>query len=808
MRRFAHDLKLALRALVARPLYSGVTLLVLALAIGANTTVFSVYNGLFLRALPYPDGDRLVSVYNTYPRMGLEMAGTSIPDYLDRSAHAGSLESLAIYTGSQRTLGGAGDPERLQVQRVSPSLFEVLGVPPLLGRGFSGDEATPGNDRVAVISHALWQSRLGGRSDILGQDIRLDGEAYRVVGVMPPGFGFPSRDAKVWLPFAFTPEQMSDSERGNEFSQSIGRLRPGASIEALEAEFADLAQQAADRAGNQAFLDITGFAGRAKPLREMAVGNLQAMLLLLQGSVLAVLLIACANVANLQLARMAARRKELSVRAALGAGQGRLLALVLSESLILAFGGALLGMALALGGLELVRALGLDRASQGFEFAIDHRVLLFTAASALLVGVLSAALPMLAIWRESPARTLQEAGRIGGGRQAQRVRSALVVAQLALSVTLLVAAGLLTRGFNELERQGPGFDATQLLTARIAPPANRYAEPAQRAQFYQQALEALRALPGVTAAGFTSVLPFTGSNSQSSVVIEGYEAPEGVAPPHAQMRSIDEGYLAAMGIPVIQGRGFDARERERVAIIDQNMARRYWPEGDALGQRIRRSSESDDVLYTIVGVVPAVRHDSLAEDPRKETVYWHYLQWPESFGVFVLRSALPVQGLARQANAAVTAIDPDLPLFDVLPMQHRLARSLGPQRTPMVLTQVFGAVAFLLAMIGIYGVLTWAVTQRFGELGVRMALGAGAADVTRMVMGQGVRLMAVGLLLGLAAAVAGGRLMAAHLQHVRALDPLVIAVVLLGLVAAALFACYLPARRAARTDPLVALRHE
>jgi predicted permease len=803
------DLRFALRALVNRPMYTLITVLVLALAIGANTTVFSVFNGFFLRPLPYPDDDRLVVVYNTYPKSGLEFAGTSIPDYLDRREQAPSLEELAIFTGTQRTLGLEGEPERIFVPRVSPSLFSTLGVSPLMGRVFSDDEATLGSDRVAVISHSLWSTRFGGRTDLVGSEIRLDGEPFTVVGVMPERFSFPN-GAQAWVPFAFTPEQVTDNERGNEFSGSVGRLRPGATLEGLNGELDLIVQRNAERLGDAAaFIEVTGFTGRARSMREFAVGDLKPMLLLLQAIVLAVLLIACANIANLQLARIASRRKELSIRAVLGARRTRLAALVLAESLALSALGAVAGVGLALGGLELVRVLGLDQARQGFEFAMDARVIGFTAGAALLAALISALLPIAVLWRERLAEAIHEAGRLGGGgRAAQGLRSTLVVVQIAMSVALLVGAGLLTRSFYELQDAGPGFEVENILTARVGLPQNRYGDSEARAQFYERAIDELRQLPGVTRVGLTSILPFSGSNSQSTLAIDGYSPPDGVAPPHAQVRSINEDYLPALDIPVVQGRNFRAREPDRVVIIDQNMARRYWPEDNALGQRLRRSFEPDDRWYTVVGVVPAIKQGSLTEDPTKETAYWHYLQLPDVVGMFTLRTGLAPEQFARVANDAVLRIDPELPLFDVKALDTRVMESLGPQRTPMVLTLVFAAVAFTLAVVGVYGVLNWAVTQRFGEIGVRMALGAGSAEIVRLIVGQGGRLTAIGMAAGIAAAIALGRYMSSEIYEVSPLDPLVFSVVIAGLGGAALLASWLPARRAARIDPMAALRKE
>jgi predicted permease len=804
------DFKFAVRALANRPMYTLITVLVLALAIGANATVFSVFNGLFLKPLPYPEDDRLVFVYNTYTRAGIEFAGTSIPDYLDRREQAPSLEDLAIYTFSARALGTDGTPERITVPLVSPSLFDVLGIRPQLGRIFSDEEATPGNDRVVVLSHTLWQTRFGGRSDILGSDVRLDGENFRVIGVMPPEFIFPSANARAWVPFAFTPEQMSDNERGNEFSNSVGRLRPGATTDGLDAEMAAIIRRNVERIGEAAdFIDQMGFSARAVSMREFTVGNLRPMLLVLQASVLAVLLIACANVANLQLARIASRRKELTIRAVLGAQQRRLATLVLSESAVLAALGALGGLVIAHFGLALVRALGLDRASQGYEFALDPAVIAFTAGAALFAALVSALVPIAVLLRDQLAQAINEAGRLGGGgRATQLFRNGLVVAQIAMSVALLVGAGLLTKSFYQLQQQGTGFLFEQVLTARISLPANRFPDMESQGQIYQRAVEALRALPGVVEAGFTTVLPFTGSNSQGSLVVDGYTPPEGSPPPHAQVRSIDERYLRALEIPVVRGRGFNEHEPDRVVLIDENMAQRFWPGGNALGQRLRRSFEDEDVWYTVIGVVPAVRHDTLADEATKETVYWHYQQRVDPFGVFALRTAVPPQQLERLVRDTMTGIDPELPLFDVMPFETRVENSLGPQRTPMVLTLVFAVVAFVLAVVGVYGVLTWAVTQRFGEIGVRMALGARGADIVRLVVGQGGRMTLVGLVLGALAAAALGRLMASQLHGTSALDPVIFAGVIASLAAAALLASWLPARRAAAIDPMNALRRE
>ncbi|HWN38856.1 MAG TPA: ABC transporter permease, partial [Gammaproteobacteria bacterium] len=663
MNTLRHDFRDALRALARQPMYAAVTILVLALAIGANTTVFSVFNAFFLRPLPYPDDDRLVLVGNFYPKMlGSDDdagGGTSVPDYLDRREQARSLESLAIYAREERTLSGDVTPEQLLLTRASPSLFSVLGVQPLAGRGFTDEEATPGSERVVVLSYRLWSTRFGARSDVIGSDLRLDGEAFRVVGVMPQTFAFPNADIDAWVPFAFTPDQTTDRNRGQDYANSIGRLRPGATLEGLNAELDAIIQRNLETGRLQfpAFVDVTGFTGRAERWREKAVGDLEPMLLLLQGIVLAVLLIACANVANLQLARLTARRKEIAIRAALGAVRGRLARLVLLETLVLASVGAAGGIVLALGGLELVRVLGLDRAGEGFAFVMDASVIGFTAGAAMLAALVAGALPLLVLLRQDLTQVVHEAGRLGGGgRSTHGMRGALVVIQIAASATLLVGAGMLTKSFYQLQQEGAGFVAENVLTARVALPPARYADDDSRVRFYAQALEALSALPGVTEAGFTSILPFSGVNEGSTVFVDGYTPAAGAPPPGAQLRSISEGYLPSLDIPVIRGRNFAPTESDRVAIVDDNMARTYWPNSDALGQRVSVNAPGgggEVEWHTVVGVVPPVKHASLAEKPSAPTIYWHYRQRVEAVGVFTLRTTLPPERLTQSARDAV-----------------------------------------------------------------------------------------------------------------------------------------------------------
>ena len=807
---WGQDIHYALRALASRPLYALASIAVLAIAIGANTTVFSVFNGLFLRPLPYPGGDRLVMVFDSYPKISLPMAGTSIPDYLDRREQAPSLESLAIMTAEPRTLAAEESPQRVLVARASASTFDVLRVAPVVGRAFVEDEAVLGNDRVVVLSHQLWTSRFGARADVVGSDVRFDGDSYRVIGVMPEGFGFPNREIEAYVPFAFTPQQTSDSARGNQFSFSVGRLRDGATVEGLNTELAAIVERnvAAGRVPADA-VTVAGFTGSSQLLRDQQVGGLRQTVLVLQAIVLVVLLIACANLANLQLTRIAGRRKELAVRSALGAGGDRLVRMVLVEALLLAVAGGVLGLGVAAGGLGLVRALGLDQSNQGFEFALDTTALAFTLGGALVAALVSGLPPVLAMLRDDLTSAIREGGRQGGaGRGAQRLRNVLVVAQLAMGVVLLVGAGLLTKSFYGLLGEGPGFNAGSVWTVRSTLAGPRYAASESWSLFQQQAVEVLRGLPGVAEAGVTSILPFAGDNDQGSFVIDGYVTPQGASPPHAQHRSIDDGYFRVLEIPLLAGRTFAAHETEPVVIIDQNVADKYWPAGDALGRRLRRAVQGADSWSTVIGVVPAVKHGNAAETPVKETMYWHYEQRARASTAFTLRTVVPPQQLARAVSAAISALDPDVALYDMQAMDELLAGTLGPQRTPMVLTLVFAAVAFLLAVIGIYGVLAWGVSQRVNEIGVRMALGARAADVGRMILGQGGKLIAIGLGLGIVGAIALGRVLSSQLERVGSFDATVLVLTVVGLGGAALLASWLPARRASRVDPMTALRSE
>ena len=813
------DLRYATRALLSRPAFTVVAVLTLALGIGANTAVFSVVHGLLLSPLPYADGERLVQVYNTYPGIGLENAGTSIPDYLDRKEQAEALEDLFIYTGSNFNLAADGTPEHVQALLASPSMFSTLQVEPVLGRAFTEEEAVPGRERVVVLSHALWQSRFGGARDVPGRSIRLDGADYTVLGVMPQGFGFPTTDVDLWVPFAFTEDQRGDGERGNEFSSSVGRLAPGASIVQLNAQMDAIVQRNLERVAGTAdgadaanFYASSGFTGRARALRAQWVGNLPRTLALLQGVVAFVLLIACANVTNLQLARLSGRGRELAVRAALGAGLHRIASLLVSEAMLLAATGAALGLLMAWGGIALMDRLGLGLAARGMEVSLHGPVLLFALGVALFAGLVCGLLPLLSLARGRLFIGLRDGGR-SGGAMTSRLRVTLVVAQTALAVALLVGAGLMLRSFASLLEVDTGFRSEGVISARVALPDERYADDPAQERFYSRLLQEVRAIPGVEEAALSSAQPFGGNGATASYSWEGRTAGDGQSAPHTNYRVVDERYFEALGIPVLQGRGFepgDHAETTQVAVVDRLLADKHFPDGSAVGRRIAfdLTPDGDTQWITIVGVVGTVRNFDLAAPLEKETVYMSYRQQPLGESDLIVRTSLDPAAMVAPLREAVLRVDAEMPLFDVRTLNQRIADSMNGTRAPMVLLAVFAAVALLLAVIGLYGVLSFVVSQRRREIGVRMALGAGRKDVQRMVLRQGGLLAVVGLALGVVIALALGRVIASQLHGVGAADVATLAGVTLLLAATSLLASWVPARRAAQVDPQVALRQD
>ena len=832
MDAFIQDLRYALRALAAKPGFTAAALLTLALGIGANTAIFSVINGFFLRPLPYPDSERLVWVYNTYPKGDLEEAGTSIPDYLDRKERAAGLEDLAMFTFQSFNLAADGRPERLVGLRATPSLFTTLGVQPALGRAFTDDDAVIGREKVAVLTHNTWKNQFNADPGMVGKQVRFNGEPWTVIGVMPEGFMFQSERIGLWVPFAFTDVERGDEERGQEYSNSIGRLKPGATPEQLDEQFTAIVMQNADRvaglgergAGYARFLREGNFTGKARRYQDYLIGNMKDTLLLLQAAVALVLLIACANVANLMLTRVLARQKELAVRTALGADRWRLSRQLLTEALVLAGGGALAGVLVAFWGIELIQWLGLDRSGQGFDVSLDGRTLGFAFGLALLTGLTFGLVPVLSLARVHPNEVIKEGGRGNtGGRGAAAVRSALVVVELALAVTLLVGAGLLIKSFAKVNEQSPGFEPAGLVSVRIALPDNRYPDRQAQTAFIDRLLERVRALPGVEAVGMTSLLPFSNQGSQSSYNIEGRPVPPGEQGPHGHIRTVDEGYFAAMKVPVLRGRTFDPAQDpdvnlriegtpgnqtshtdgDLVMVIDRLLAEKHFPNEDPIGKYILGIGRA-----RIIGVVEVVKNGALHVTPTKETYYYYVRQVGASSANLVIRTALPTATITKQLRDAVVAIDPEQPVFDIKSMDDRIAESLAARRAPMVLAAVFALVALTLAAIGIYGVLAYSVSQRIPELGVRMAMGATRRQVFELVLGQGGRLAAIGIGVGVAAAFALTRLMQSLLYGVEPADPAVFALVAIALAVVAMVACFLPARRATEVDPLEALRYE
>jgi predicted permease len=817
------DLRYSLRALLARPGFSLAALLTLAIGIGSNVAIFSVLDGALFRPLPFPHAERLVDVRNVYPQMGLDDAGTSIPDYLDRRA-APALEDLAIYTSVSLALVDNGGPERLAGLRTSPSLFSVLSTQPALGRPFTDAEAVPGADPVVMLSHATWRAHFDADPSILERTIRLDGKPYRVIGVMPEGFFFPNRETALWVPFAWTPEEAADTARGNEYSRSIGRLREGATPAQLDAQLAAIIVANAERVGGMSepgaadfatFLRSGAFLGRTSPLREQWLGSIAQTLWLLQGATLLLLLIACANVGNLMLTRALARKRELTVRSALGASRWRLARHLLAEAGLLSASGAVLGLAFAVAATPLLaQALGFDLARGRFGFDFDLRLVAFAAALAAASTLAFGLLPLAGLFGGGAFATLKEGGRGGSeGRGARVLRAGMVSLQTAVALTLLVCGGLLLRSFDKLSAVNPGFDPTGITTASIQLPDTRYPDDPAKAAFYERLLTAVRRQPGLAQAGLITGLPFADNNWTSSFRIDGYTPAPGSSGPHGHFRIVDETYFDTIRVPLLRGRTFEARDDASAApvvVIDQVLADKYFAGRDPIGQRLTQDGGDSEnpIWWTVIGVVGQVNHGDLSQVSTKETYYRPYRQQSVGLVSLVVRSTLGAEQVAAALRRAIAEVDPEQPLFDVRAFDERIALSLGTRRASTRLLVVFSLAALTLAAIGLYGMLSFVIGARRGELGVRMAIGASQRDVVRLMLGQGLRLGAIGAAVGLVAALIAARIIGSQLFGVGSFDLAVYAIVLAVLGAVVVLASWLPARRAGRTSPTEALRYE
>jgi len=804
-----HDIRYAIRALRKQPLFTLVAVLTLALGIGANTAIFSLLYQVLLRPLPYPDADRLVFVWNTYPLMGLPQASVSIPDYIDRKTQASAIEDATLFTGGSANLADGGQPEQVRSLMVTPSFFTTLQRQPFLGRGFTEDEARPEADNFVILSYGLWQSRFGGDRSLVGRDIRMNGEAYRVVGVMGADFRL-TNDVGVYVPFAFTPQQMSDQARGNEFSQMIARLKPGASIEQLNGQMKMIVERNLERLPQrQAFARSSGFGGFAVDIRQQLVGEARTPLYALQGVVLAVLLIACANVANLLLMRATGRYRELAIRTTLGAGQWRLVRQMVTEGVVLSSLGAAGGLALGWIGVRTLVALSSNQVPGIAETSLHPAVLFFTLAIAVLTGLVFGVVPAVSVIRGNTSALLKDdATRGSASRATTLVRSTLVIAETAAALMLLVGAGLLIKSFGRLLDVNPGFSSERVLTASVALPANRYPDAATRSAFWARLLEKVRAVPGVTAAGLTSNLPLSGNVSSGSYSIVGYTPGPSEPAPHGRQEVVGGDYFRTLQIPLLQGRVFtdsDTAESPRVVVIDQYLVNRYFANRNPLGQEIQRG-QGPQGRYTIVGVVGTINAIDLAQPVNKERIYYPIAQQPRPGMALVLKSALEPSQLVAQVRSAVQEIDPEQPLASVRTMDEWVSRSLEGRRTPMVLFVLFGVVALLLSAIGIYGVLAFNVAQRVREFGIRQALGANSQSILALVFKQGLTTAGIGLVLGLLASYGLSRYLETLLFGVQARDWMVFSIVTVLLFAVAALACYIPARRATRIDPIVALR--
>lgn len=813
------DLRHSLRALWSRPLLAISITLTLTLTIGINIAVFSAIEGQLLKPLPYPHGDRLVSIYNSYPKSGVVNSGNTVADYLDRRAQASNLLDSALYYDYSFDLTESTFAQRVAGIVATPSLFDTLQVNARLGRTFDADEASSADTRVVVLSDALWHSHFASDPSIVGKDIRISGQSYRVIGVMPANFMFPRPEVQLWVPFVFSEKQKSDAMRGFEFAQSIGRLQPDASIAQLNSEFdriaaSTMARLSVSNGGDESEFLLRArdgkFTGRARNLHDELVGDIRPTLWLLQAAALVVLLIACANIANLMLVRTIARQQELAIRATLGASRIRLARQLALESLLLAAAGGVAGIGLATLCIKLIRLLRLDGAASGFTIGLNASVLMFALALSVVTCALFALLPVLSIRYDRPAQALHGGSREQSGkRSANRTRNVLAIAQIALAVALLVNGALLIHSFWRLQQESPGFDSRHLVSMNFNLSRDQFRDVDKTAQFRERVIEAVQAVPGVQSAATISGVPFSADYDSTNYFFEDSE--HVVRSTSAYMQSAGEGLFRTMGITLLKGRDFDSRDNKSalpVAIIDAELAQWAFGDTDAIGKRIATRALKGLSWHTVVGIVATIKRNQLSDAKGNATVYLPMQQSTSRIFRIVIRSEIPIQNLLGPLRSAVARIDPEQPVWGITTMDARIDDSLAERRTPMLLLALFAGCALALSGIGIYGVIAFSVSRRTSEIGVRMSLGASSAAILRLVIGDGAKLILVAIAIGSVLALMLGQLLRSQLFGVSMIDPLSIASTLVVVIATSLLACWIPARRAATMSPLQALRCE
>ena len=816
------DWRLALRLLSKDKSFTLTAVLTLAVCIGANVALFSIVDHVVLRPLPFPDSERILLMANQYPGAGVRVSNSSgVPDYFDRLRETAVFEALALYNGGTVSMEQEGVPTRLRVMNVTPSFFRLLQVPPQLGRHFTDAEGELGSEKKVVLSYGLWHSVFAGDAGAIGRDIRLDGQPFTIVGVMPRGFTFVDDDVMLWRPLAFTPQQKSDDERHSNSWRNIGRLKPGADVRQAQQQIDALNARNLDRFPKykQVLLNAR-FHTSVVRLQDDLVRDVKPSLYLLWGGALFVLLIGCVNVANLVLVRTSARLRELVTRLALGASRWRIARQLVTESMVLTAVGAGAGLLVGFAALRLLAALNIQDLPRGHEIRIDGAVGAYTVAIVAAIGIILGLIPVVSLSGVNLAAVLSEQGRGGtSGRRAQLLRRGFVVAQVAFAFVLLNGAGLLFASFRSVLAVDPGLVADHVLTASVVLPQVRYKDDPSLVQFTAETLRHLRILPGVTAAGATDTIPFGDRHSDSVILAEGYQMKPGESLISPDQVVVSPGFFEAIGAKLIRGRFFDQRDGAdgpKAVIVDEKLAHRFWPDRDPIGRRMYRPTDINNLLaisdktvfLTVVGVIHDIKLRNLVEGNGEVGAYYFPFDQNVRRGLtFAVRtSAGDPAALTRSLRTIINEMDRELPLFNVRMMSELVNRSLMTHRSPMLLSVIFGVVALFLSAVGMYGVLAYLVTQRTKEIGIRLALGSSAAAVFRLMLREGVWLMVGGFVLGAGGAMALGRSLESQLFGVQARDPIVLLLATLTLALVGLAASALPARRAAtRIDPVIAL---